>query len=214
MRKLSWKVILKKNAPRVSSHRKRKHFLQELSDSSLKYLNEENETNTTSMNITITSIKPFNSQNGQALAFTGNSPQGPIEGTIWGHAYQASIGVGSTIAIQEDGKNAKFGTYQGKQRLNVNAGASITILNGPQYAQNTPQSTEPVQQHQNTPQAQQPVTANPGGKGEQVLDRAAVLVSYFFQALQKEGFSVEQSLMIAGRAPEIVSLWWFGEKSA
>lgn len=159
------------------------------------------------MNITIQTTKPFSSANGQALSFTGSGPQGPIEGVIWSHPLIPAITPGVTISVVED-KNANWKPYKGSNRFNINSGASITILGaGQPAAQQTPPAAPqgPNPAHQSSPTAK---------TGEEVLNRAAELVNYYFQALVAKGIPAENAWPIAAMAPEIVSAWWFGEKSA
>lgn len=159
------------------------------------------------MNITIQTTNPFTASNGNALSFTGTGPTGPIEGVIWGHAFIPSIVPGITISVVED-KNANWKPYKGSNRFNINSGASITILGaGQPAAQQAPPAA---------PQAPNPAHQSSAStkSGEEVLNRAAELVNYYFQALVAKGIPAENAWPIAAMAPEIVSLWWFGEKGA
>jgi len=167
------------------------------------------------MQLQISKTRPFTTSTGNAVGYNAFYQGQEIEGVIWGHPLQGGIQAGTLLEVKED-NNIKWDVYKGTNRLNIREKASITIL---QNGAAAPTAQPPAPAYQQPPAAYNAPQQAPAGQydqqgpaGNRILDRAAELVSFYVESLQKQGFSREEALAIGGSAPEVVALYWFGEK--
>ncbi len=162
----------------------------------------------------VASTKPFGE--GKFLNFTANGPQGQFEGIAWEQSDHNRFYPGAQLTVQVGAAKADgafWNDYKGKRRLEISKGAEFAA-GAPQTAPQTAPVTNYQPATATAPAPSYTAPAPSGGKGEEILTRAADLVAFYRDRLAERGFSPASAEQIAGSAPEVCAQWWFGERHA
>lgn len=165
------------------------------------------------ISILITSQKPFS--DGKFLNFTGNTPDGVLEGISWEANNHHFFTPGNRLLIEvgqdKSRDGAAYTDYKGKSRLEVTKTAQIAFA-----SQDAPQAPPAYQAPQYATQAPQAAHVAPGAHGDKLqptMARAALACRILVDELQGQGFNYEEAMRLASSpAAGAFPLWWFGEK--